>query len=110
MRLKLRSALRAASATGILSVNNLEFDVTGGVAWSTRPVVRGQPGSCFIQATVRIPSWLSAGALETGNGTVRLSLSDGRFAEGYEMVRSGELTPIGGCADVVYVGSYVEPG
>ncbi|MGI4745761.1 MAG: hypothetical protein ACRYGI_13705 [Janthinobacterium lividum] len=110
MRLKLRSISRAASRTGILSVNNLEFAVIGGVAWSTRPAARDQPGSCFIQATVRIPACLTVGALETGNGTVRLSLSDGRFVEGYELVRSGELKQVDGGVDVVYVGSYVEAG
>jgi len=110
MRLKLRSTPRAASLTGILSVNNLEFTVIGGAAWSTRPVSRDQPGSCFIQATVRIPACLTAGALDAGTGTIRLSLSDGSFVEGYELVRSGELKPVGGCADVVYVGAYVEAG
>jgi hypothetical protein len=110
MRLKLRSGPRMASSTGVLSVNNLDFDVVGGVAWSTRPVARSQPGSCFIQATVRIPACLTAGALEAGNGTVRLSLSDGSFVVGYELVRSGELKPVGGCAAVVYAGAYVETG
>lgn len=110
MRLKLRSTSPADSPTGILSVNNLEFTVTGGVSWSTRPVARDQPGSCFIQATVRLPACLTAGALEAGSGAVRLSLSDGRFVEGYELTRSGELKLVGGCADVVYVGAYVEAG
>lgn len=110
MRLKLRSAAPTRSLTGVLSVNNLEFAVIGGAAWSTTPVDRSQPGSCFIHATVRIPAWLTAGALDAGSGTVRLSLSDGRFVDGYELIRSGDLKPVDGCADVVYVGAYVEAG
>lgn len=91
-----------------LTVNEINFDVTGDVDWSTETVRHGRPVACFIKATVRVPDSVHPGKLDTTSGIVRLMLDDGRVFEGHNMVRSGRMEIVGDSTFVVYESQQVD--
>lgn len=72
-----------------LTVNDVEFQVLGRASWAPAREVRGRPYPAYIEALVDT-SAARTEALDTTNGTIRLTLSDGAV-EGHSMVQTTGL-------------------